>query len=256
MAHVTSAQVVIDHATQGLSDAKMLSRLEAQLPPLLSATAGMVDLLGFFTLGNVFTAHITGNLVVVGAAIARGGPWSPAQVLTIPVFVAALAAIWGFARVSGSRGVQLAYQLLIIQFLSLTVVFFVSIWMHPSAHPHGPIAVMTAMIAIFAMASQYAVFRLAIPHAVSTAVMTGNLTNATLSLVDKLSTKFPMLPDDNDRLKQSLRLLIGFFLGCVVAAAAIPLLGDWAWSLPVLLAAVAVVYLATIPRSTTHTWSK
>jgi hypothetical protein len=34
--------------------------------------------------------------------------------------------------------------------------------------------------------------------------------------------------------------MIGFVVGCVVAAAAISLLGDWAWSFPVALAAVAV----------------
>ena len=33
-----------------------LSRLEERLPPLLSVIAGMVDLTGFFTLGNIFTA--------------------------------------------------------------------------------------------------------------------------------------------------------------------------------------------------------
>lgn len=221
------------------------------IPPLLSAIAGMVDLLGFFTLGNVFTAHITGNLVVMAASIARGGPWSPAQVLTIPVFVAALSAVWVFARVSRLRGTDLAYRLLCIQFAALTLVLLVSISMHPSMHPHSAIAVTTAMIAVFAMASQYALFRLALPDAVSTAVMTGNLTNTTLSLVDELSAHRPMMPDDSDRLRQSLHLLIGFFLGCVVAAAAIPVLGDWAWSLPVLLAAVAIIYVAAIRRSTT-----
>ena len=49
-------------------DAVELSRLEARLPPFLSVIAGMVDLTGFFTLGHIFTAHITGNLVVAAAA--------------------------------------------------------------------------------------------------------------------------------------------------------------------------------------------
>ena len=45
---------------------------------------------------------------------------------------------------------------------------------------------------------------------------------------------------DAERLKTSLRLLVGFFAGCLLAAAAVPLLADWAWSLPVALAGLAL----------------
>jgi hypothetical protein len=41
-------------------------------------------------------------------------------------------------------------------------------------------------------------------------------------------------------LKGSLRLLAGFLLGCLVAAAAVTLIADWAWSLPTVLAALAI----------------
>src|SRR6266849_5980909 len=100
-------------------DALALSQLEARLPPLLSVIAGMVDLTGFFTLGNIFTAHITGNLVLVAAVAVRGGPLNLAQVLSIPVFILALSAIWLLARASGRRGRDLARLLLVIQFLLL-----------------------------------------------------------------------------------------------------------------------------------------
>ncbi len=53
----------------------------------------MVDLTGFFTLGNIFTAHITGNLVVAAAAAVRGGPMNLAQALAILVFMLALVAV-------------------------------------------------------------------------------------------------------------------------------------------------------------------
>jgi uncharacterized membrane protein YgaE (UPF0421/DUF939 family) len=43
-----------------------------------------------------------------------------------------------------------------------------------------------------------------------------------------------------ERLKRSLQLLFGFLVGCAVAAVAVSLLGDWAWSLPLVLAGVAV----------------
>jgi uncharacterized membrane protein YoaK (UPF0700 family) len=96
------------------------------------------------------------------------------------------------------------------------------------------------MIAVSAMACQYALLRLAIPGAISTAVMTGNLTNTVLSLMDLLSRRHPLLPVDAGRLRRSLHLLLGFLLGCVVGTAAVTLLGDWAWSLPAALAAVAL----------------
>ena len=41
-------------------------RFEEWLPTLLSVIAGMVDLISFLSLG-IFTAHITGNIVVIGA---------------------------------------------------------------------------------------------------------------------------------------------------------------------------------------------
>src|SRR5712672_4718519 len=79
-------------------DASALSQLEKRLPTLLSVIAGMVDLTGFLTLGNIFTAHITGNLVLVAALVVRGGRMNPAQILAIPVFVIGVAATWLLAE--------------------------------------------------------------------------------------------------------------------------------------------------------------
>jgi uncharacterized membrane protein YoaK (UPF0700 family) len=101
-------------------------------------------------------------------------------------------------------------------------------------------AAIAAMMAVSAMACQFALLRLALPVAPSTAVMTGNLTNAVLSLLDTMSRSEPAKAGDAARLTSSLHLLVGFFGGCVVAAAAVTYLGDWAWSFPVVLALAAV----------------
>ena len=215
-------------------------RSKTWLPPLLSVIAGMVDLIGFLTLGNIFTAHITGNLVVVSAALVRGGPLHLAQALAVPVFILALAVLWFVAWSSRKRGMSLARLFLWLQFLLVSVVFVFSVITKPSASPHGLAAGVAVMIAVCAIACQYALFRLATPEAVSTAAMTGNLTNATLALVDGLARRRPLMTADAERLKKSLGLLIGFLAGCVVAAAAVPTLQDWAWSLPTALAGVAV----------------
>jgi uncharacterized membrane protein YoaK (UPF0700 family) len=128
----------------------------------------------------------------------------------------------------------------LVQFLLLTCVLIFSIITKPSDNPHGLMAGITAMIAVSAMACQFALLRLTLPVAPSTAVMTGNLTYTVLSLLDMKSRTQPFMAGDTERLTGSVHLLIGFCGGCVVAAAAVSLLGDWAWSFPVALAGLAV----------------
>jgi uncharacterized membrane protein YoaK (UPF0700 family) len=200
-----------------------------RIPILLSVIAGMVDLTGFVTLG-MFTAHVTGNLVVVSALLVRGGQVNPDQILALPVFMCAVAATALIAKASGTRGPSLMRRLLLIHFLLITCVLIFSIITKPSVNPHGLRATIAAMIAVSAMACQYALLRLTLPGAPSTAVMTGNLTKICLALVDR----------DTPQPRGPLYVLIGFLAGCGVSAAAVDYLGDWSWSFPAVLAAVAL----------------
>jgi uncharacterized membrane protein YoaK (UPF0700 family) len=199
----------------------------------------MVDVIGYLSLG-LFTAHVTGNLVVIAALVVRGGPPNMAQILSIPAFLVAVAAVWWIAKALERRGPALARPLLVVQFLLLACALILSVISHPAADPHGLKAVVVAMIAVSAMGCQFGLLRLALPGAPSTAVMTGNLTNTVLSLLDTLSRGRPLTGDADERLKKTLRVVAGFFAGCIAGAAAVSLLGDWAWSLPVVLAGVAV----------------
>src|SRR5215471_4639926 len=212
------------------------------LPTLLSVIAGMVDVIGFLSLG-IFTAHVTGNIVVIGALLVRHSRVSPAQILAIPVFILAVAATWAIAKAFDKRGASLMRPLLLIQFLLITCLSIFSVITKPSADPRGINATIAAMIAVTAMGCQFALLRLTLPVAPSTAVMTGNLTNAVLSLIDANSRTPPLMTGSAGRLKVSLHLLIGFFVGCVVAAAALSPLGDWVWLFP---AALAGVILALV----------
>ena len=60
------------------------------LPAVLSVIAGSVDAISFLGLGDLFTAHVTGNLVVLVAHLATGSRAPVASILSVPVFVAAL----------------------------------------------------------------------------------------------------------------------------------------------------------------------
>src|SRR4029453_10171370 len=63
------------------------------LPTVLGMTAGAVDVTGFLALGGLFTAHITGNLVILAAHYVTGSFGEIAPLLSVPVFVVVLGAI-------------------------------------------------------------------------------------------------------------------------------------------------------------------
>ena len=77
------------------------------LPFVLSIVAGSVDTIGFFGLNGLFTAHVTGNLVVLAAHVVAGSKASLALIISVPVFIAAIALTRllaaGFERVGIAR---------------------------------------------------------------------------------------------------------------------------------------------------------
>jgi uncharacterized membrane protein YoaK (UPF0700 family) len=183
--------------------------VEGRLPALLSVIAGMVNAIGFLSLG-FFTAHVTGNLVVIAALLGRGGPPKIAQVLAVPVFITSVGAVWLIAKSSA-----LVRPLLLVRFLLLTCVLTFSVINDPAVNPHRLMAIFVAMVAVSAMACQFALLRLAMPGAPSTAVMTGNLTSSVLSLLDGLSRNQPLMGGPGERWRKALMLVGGFFTGGV-----------------------------------------
>lgn len=229
----------LDHPASPPKGSAGMTGLQDRLPPVLSAVAGMVDVIGFLNL-KLFTAHVTGNLVVIAALLVRGGPPNLAQILAVPVFILAVGGVWVIAKRINQRGPALTRPLLLVQFLLLACVLIVAVVYHPAADPHGLTAGVDAMIAVSAMACQFALLRLTVPGAPSTAVMTGNLTKTTLELLNSLSGSAPEKKEARTQLKKTAQLVLGFFAGCLVGSAAVSWLGEWAWSFPVLLAGVAV----------------
>ena len=119
-------------------------RWEKLLLLVLSAISGVVDVISFLTL-KIFAAHITGNLVLIAAALAGGHNPRSDQVLAIPVFMAATVAAWVIARTSGLQGLRLARLLLAVQFILLVAVLIIGIGYRPSVNPKGSMFTAAAM---------------------------------------------------------------------------------------------------------------
>lgn len=224
-------------------DTPDLELLQRRLTSVLSAVAGAVDVIGYVSL-KLFTAHITGNLVVIAAHLVNGGPPNMDQIMAVPVFIVAVAVVWLINRAFVRPGYSRVRTLLLVHLLLLACVLIYSVTNHPEANPRGFPADVTAMIAVSAMACQFALLWLAVPGAPSTAVMTFNITKTILSLLDRLAHR-KRNEDAQEQLRKSLELVVPFFVGCLAGAKAVLWFGDWAWSLPVLLAATAVVL---VPR--------
>src|SRR5215472_1517433 len=118
------------------SDTRYEDLLRKRLPPVLSVIAGMVDVTGYLSL-KLFTAHVTGNIVIIAAQLVYGGPPKMDQILAVPVFIVAVAGVWISAQILGRRGPALPRLLLLIQFLLLCCVLVVAVIYHPDADPRG-----------------------------------------------------------------------------------------------------------------------
>lgn len=206
----------------------------------LSVVAGMVDLTGFLTLGNLFTAHVTGNLVLLAADLAQDATLSTAQLLVVPAFVGACGLTSIVARRAKSLGTSMIATLLRIQLVLLACLFILCLLTRPTQHPNGLAAGIAAVLAISAMGTQFVLVRSALPGFPSTASMTVNLTDTVLLLVDAASGPKPCSEEVRTRLKHSSRTIGAFFGGCLVGALGVKCTADFAWCLPLVAAAVTL----------------
>lgn len=77
--------------------------------------------------GGLVTAHITGNLVVLIARVVAGESAPISYILSVPVFIAALAATTLLAALLARAGATSLQPLLILQFLLLSGTFLLCV---------------------------------------------------------------------------------------------------------------------------------
>jgi uncharacterized membrane protein YoaK (UPF0700 family) len=215
--------------------------LQLWLPAILSTTAGAVDVIGFLVFGGLFTAHITGNLVVVAAHYVTGGFGQVGPILAVPVFIASLGVVVLLFGGIQSKG-KSRRALLILHAVLLTGCLGMGLWLGPVRSADNPIAVVAGMLAVAAMATQNALVKLALVKSPSTAVMTTNTTQlivdvAALVRNDEDPEK---LGETRQRARVTFLCMAGFVGGCVAGAGLELHFGVGALALPVTLAAIAV----------------
>jgi uncharacterized membrane protein YoaK (UPF0700 family) len=218
------------------------SRAVQALLIVLSVTAGCTDIIGFLVLNGLFTAHITGNLVILAAHIVGGGEAQIAPMLSVPVFIVMV----GLTRLlaGGLVSIGLAFaslrSLLLLQFLLLAGFLALCVAAGPRIDPNATNAILAGMLGVSAMAVQNALVQISLKGAPSTAVMTSNVTRFAIDVGEVLLGGDPAdVAKARNRAGRILPPIVGFTAGCGLGAACDAALGTWSLALPAGLALLA-----------------
>lgn len=160
---------------------------ESWTAALLAFTAGCTDTIGFVGLYGLFTAHVTGNFVLLGASIAEHRAGVIAKLLALPVFIAAVAGARLFERTRTRRGVSAAMPLLGAEFVFLGGFLAIGWFATPAADADAPLAILAGFMGVLAMGIQNSLSRTVFSALSPTTVMTGNVTQLTIDAVDLLA---------------------------------------------------------------------
>jgi uncharacterized membrane protein YoaK (UPF0700 family) len=126
------------------------------LPFVLSVVAGSTDIIGFLGLSGLFTAHITGNIVLLAAHIVASNPAIFSYVLSVPIFMLVLLLTRLLAGGLERSGVPTLGPLLLLQLLFLTAFLALCVTAGPWKNPNAVLAVVAGMFGVAAMAVQNA----------------------------------------------------------------------------------------------------
>jgi uncharacterized membrane protein YoaK (UPF0700 family) len=203
------------------------------LPSVLSLTAGSVDVISFLGLGGLFTAHITGNLVILAAHMVDGGRAPLAPMLSVPVFMVALALssvlAWGLEE----AGLASLRPLLALQFVMLVGAFVLCVAAGSRIDPGSSSAIVAGMLGVAAMAVQNALAQVSLRGAPATAVMTTNITRLLMDVGAMALAREPRdVSGARSRAKHTWPAVVGFALGCGLGALCEAAIGLWSLALP------------------------
>lgn len=211
------------------------------LPSVLSITAGSVDVIGFLSLGGLFTAHITGNIVILAVHYVTGRFGELGPLLSVPVFVAVLGLVaLTFGASERPRASRRA--LLFLHAFLLAAFLGIGVWLGPFNNVDSGPAVCAGMLGVSAMATQNALVRLVLPGSPTTAVMTTNTTQLTIDLATLIRKRAG--PEERAKVRKgasaTLPPVLGFIIGCASGALLYTRLGFSALALPLILAILAI----------------
>ncbi len=196
-------------------------------------TAGYVDTLGFVALFGLFTAHVTGNFVLIGSELVHPSHGVLLKFLAFPAFIFAVAVARVISIRFESKGRSPANALIVLQLLLLMAFMLSGLFSTFYERINQAPLILAGVAGAAAMGIQNAASRLVWTELAPTTVMTGNVTQIVIDVVDLLSGS--TLPNIKTRLLKFLWPLVAFGIGAVSGAFTYQYIGFFALLLPMLI---------------------
>ncbi|RZN33755.1 YoaK family protein [Bradyrhizobium sp. Leo121] len=211
------------------------------LPLVLSLTAGYVDTAGFLALQGLFTAHVTGNFVTLGASLALGTSGALAKLLALPVFCVVVTGMRLLATLLSGHYRQVFETLLGLKVLMLAVGAALAIRYGPFHDGDSWQAVLTGMVLVAAMAIQNAAHRIYLGSAPPSTLMTGTTTQIMIDVADMIYSKAAPDGQIKARMKNMSWNVFVFAVGCGAAALLYVGYGVWSFVVPPILGGLSLL---------------
>lgn len=212
------------------------------IPGLLSFNGGFVDTAGFLALQGLFTAHVTGNFVTLGAALVFGTHGIIAKLIALPEFMLVVVIARVLGNEFGKKGFDALWLLLGLEALLLIAFFLLAVTLGPFPDSDAPLALLVGFAGVAAMAIQNAVQRVHFASIPPTTIMTGNTTQAVLDAVDLWRGE---TSGDRTAVKarfgRTIRGIAWFAAGCAAAAGSYFWVGLFCLALPALVAVITAI---------------
>jgi uncharacterized membrane protein YoaK (UPF0700 family) len=226
--------------------------VHTMVPRVLSVNAGFMDTAAFLALKGLFTAHVTGNFVTLGAALVMGSSGVLAKLLALPVFCLVVLAVQLFAHGLRAHSRPVARSLLAMQLSLMILGALLATAFGPFASADGWAALATGMTLVAAMAIQNAAHRVHFAHAPPSTVMTGTTTQIMMDLGDLMHCVIPeKAAATRERLRQMSFSVLAFAGGCALGALLYAFLGVWCFWVPPVLVLITLVLPGTPAEAAT-----
>ncbi len=214
----------------------------SQLAALLGFNGGFVDTAGFLGLDGLFVAHVTGNLVTLGAALVFGTHGIVSKLAALPEFVIVIVLAHLAGGALARRGWPALRILLGAKVVFLLAFFGLAVALGPFPDSDVPAALLTGFAGVAAMAVQNAVQRSHLASLPPTNIMTGNTTQVALDVADLLRGVEPaQAAIIRGRLARTGRAILCFTAGSAAAALLYAFVGFWCLAVPVVVGAASAV---------------